>query len=65
MQYGYSPKSSSDGYPARFSFPIWGLFVDFQRRHAAGIAITAENVVNLPGQKADDYSLTVLEAAGR
>jgi hypothetical protein len=66
---------SQDGYidpatgkPPIYMFSAWGVYSDYQRRHATSFNIPPEPqgcVINNPTMTPDHYSLAVLEAAGR
>lgn len=68
--YGTREYESADGYTtpdgsvARLPFTAWNVWADIQRRHASFTCI-APFEVNIPGLKEGDFSIAVLEAAGR
>ncbi len=72
MTYGSRLYQTADGYidpstgqPVEFMFAHWGVNIDFQRRHATFFNVPAPFDVNVPGKTSADWSLSVLEAAGR
>lgn len=68
--YGTREYESADGYRgpdgkvARLPFTAWTVWTDVQRRHSSFTCIAPFDV-NIPGLKESDFSVTVLEAAGR
>lgn len=53
------------GKAPRYMFSAWGTNIDFQRRHATFFNVPSECTMNPPGYTENDFTLAVLEAAGR